>query len=388
MNSSRPFTQDILAIIDPGRLTRALALRDLTEPAGGEHALQHVVVALENALSGAWDIPVRRDPGPRIVPVTDNYDRLRYGPDAVTRDSRYSRYVEPGRMLRSHTTARIPALLDALAGADGPGEVLLSVPGICYRRDVIDRHHLAEPHQIDLWRIRRAGPPLTEADLTGMVGLVVAAVLPGRPWHTPPNLHPYTLAGREIYVGTDTGDVEIGECGLAHPEVLADAGLPASASGLAMGLGLDRLAMLAKGIDDIRLLRGTDPRVTVQMRDLSPYQPVSAMPATRRDLSLAVAADLDAELLGDRIRDLLGPDAGAVEEMTVLAETGYDDLPDAARARMGVRPGQKNVLLRLVLRDLDRTLTAADANRLRDRVYAGLHEGAAYEWTVSAARDG
>jgi phenylalanyl-tRNA synthetase alpha chain len=352
----------------PEELRAALELRDLTDPDAGEHAMQHVVSAIEYALARDWGVPVRRDPGPRIVSVTDNYDRLRYSREAVTRDRRYSRYLDGGRMLRSHTTARIPALLDANALPD----VLLSVPGICYRRDVIDRHHVGEPHQLDLWRIRRAGPPLTEADLMHMIGLVVAAVLPGLPWRTQPNTHPYTLAGREIYVG----DVEVGECGLAHPEVTG------GHSGLAMGLGLDRLVMLAKGVDDIRLLRSADPRVAAQMRDLTPYRPVSAMPSAHRDLSLAVAGDLDAELLGDRVRDLLGPEAAAVEEIVVRAETGYDELPDSARARMGVRPGQKNVLLRVVLRDLTRTLTSAEANALRDRIYAGLHEGEVYEWAT------
>jgi phenylalanyl-tRNA synthetase alpha chain len=352
----------------PEELSAALRLRDLTDPDAGEHAMQHVVSAIEYALARDWAIPVRRDPGPRIVPVAHNYDRLRYSPEAVTRDRRYSRYVDAERMLRSHTTARIPTLLDANELPD----VLLSVPGVCYRRDVIDRHHVGEPHQLDLWRIRRAGPPLTEADLVHMIGLVVAAVLPGLPWRTEPNSHPYTLAGREIYVG----DVEVGECGLAHPEVTG------GVSGLAMGLGLDRLVMLAKGVDDIRLLRSTDPRVAAQMRDLSPYRPVSAMPPAHRDLSLAVADDLDAELLGDRVRDLLGPDAAAVEEVGVRSETGYAELPDSARARMGLRPGQKNVLLRVVLRDLTRTLTSAEANALRDRIYAGLHEGEAYEWAT------
>jgi len=371
-------------LITPAQLARALALRDLTDPAAGPHALQCVVAALEEALARAWGVPVRRDPGPRIVSVADNYDRLRYSPDAVTRDARYSRYVAPGRMLRSHTSARIPALLDDLARAAGPTDVLLSVPGICFRRDAIDRRHVGEPHQIDLWRIRRCGPPLTADDLVRMIALVVEAVLPGAAWRTVPNAHPYTIGGREIHVRRGGEEVEIGECGLAHPEVLAQAGLPADASGLAMGLGLDRLTMLAKGIDDIRLPRSADPRVAAQMRDLAPYRPVSAMPAIRRDLSLAVADDLDAELLGDRIRDLLSPDATAVEEVTVLAETTYADLPDTARVRMGMRPGQKNVLLRLVLRDPDRTLTAAEANALRDRIYAGLHEGSAHEWAATA----
>ncbi len=351
-----------------------LSMRDLTDPSEGVHCVQLVVDAIEEALTSAWRIPVRRDPGPRIVTVADNYDRLRYPADAVTRDRRYSHYLGDGRMLRSHTSARVPALLDRLADA----EVVLSVPGICYRRDVIDRHHVGEPHQLDLWRIRQSGRGLTVDDLEAMVRLVVTSVLPGRSPYTVPNTHPYTLDGREIYVD----GVEVGECGLAHPDVLAGSGLPAGARGLAMGLGLDRLTMLAKGIDDIRLLRSTDPRVTGQLADLRPYQPVSNYPAARRDLSVAVAADVDAELLGDRVRDLLGPRASAVEEVTVLSETPYERLPDSARARMGVVPGQKNILVRIVLRDLSRTLTADECNAMRDRIYAGLHEGSAHEWTA------
>jgi phenylalanyl-tRNA synthetase alpha chain len=359
----------------PDQLRQALDLRDLADESAGEHAVQHVVRAIETALGRAWEVPVRRDPGPRVVSVADNYDRLRYTVQAVTRDRRYSRYVDEERMLRSHTTARIPALLDDTRER----EVLLSVPGVCYRRDAIDRRHVGEPHQHDLWRVRTEGPPLTDGDLVDMIHRVVAAVLPGREITTPPSPHPYTLNGREIYVD----GVEIGECGLAHPEVLAGSGLPPTASGLAMGLGLDRITMLVKGVDDIRLLRSTDPRVADQMRDLAPYRPVSAMPPTARDLSIAVAEDLDVELLGDRVRALLGPDADAVEEVTVRSETGYADLPDSARRRMGLVPGQKNVLVRVVLRDLTRTLSTPEANAIRDRIYAGLHEGSAYEWATT-----
>ena len=61
--------------------------------------------------------------------------------------------------------------------------------------------------------------------------------------------------------------------------------------------------------------------------------------------------------------------------MTVLGETPYADLPAAARERLGIGEGQKNMLLRLVVRSHERTLTAADANRLRDHVYAALHDG-------------
>jgi phenylalanyl-tRNA synthetase alpha chain len=354
-------------------LATILAVRDLADPAAGPHAVQLVVDLIEGALATAWRVPVHRDPGPRVVTVANNYDRLRYPPDAVTRDRRYTHYVGAGRMLRSHTTARIPALLAGVRS-----EVVLSVPGICYRRDVIDRRHVGQPHQHDVWRIRPAGPALTGADLDELVRLVVTAVLPGRSWRTVPSAHPYTMDGREIYVD----EVEIGECGLAHPEVLTGADLPAGSSGLALGLGLDRLVMLAKGIPDIRLLRSADPRVAAQLLDLTAYRPMSALPPVRRDLSLAVGTEPDPELLGDRVRGLLGADSDAVEEIEIRSVTGYDDLPDAARRRMGMTAGQRNVLLRLVLRHPTRSLTDAEANQLRDRAYAGLHEGTLREWAA------
>jgi phenylalanyl-tRNA synthetase alpha chain len=152
-------------------------------------------------------------------------------------------------------------------------------------------------------------------------------------------------------------------------------------TGLAMGPGLDRLLMLRKGIADIRLLRSTDPRVAEQMLDLSPYRPVSALPAVRRDLSVVVGpyVDTSAEALGDRVRQALGDSAEAAESVEVKGETPYDELPEAARARLQLTPGQRNVLVRLVLRPLDRTLTDAEANLLRDQVYSALHEGPVLE---------
>jgi phenylalanyl-tRNA synthetase alpha chain len=53
-----------------------------------------------------------------------------------------------------------------------------------------------------------------------------------------------------------------------------------------------------------------------------------------------------------------------------------------------VRPGQKNVLLRVVLRPVDHTLTSTEANVLRDRIYAALHEGEVRQWSTSHQREG
>jgi phenylalanyl-tRNA synthetase alpha chain len=349
-------------------------LRDLTDPSQGHHALQDLLDLIELALAAAWDLPVQRHRADPVVSVADNYDRLGYPPEAVTRDARYTRYVAPGRVLRTHTSAMIPPLLERLAASPTP-DLVLSCPGLVYRRDVIDRTHVGEPHQVDLWRIRRTAPGLTVADLRDMIALVVDAAVPGRRWRAVAARHPYTTDGLQIDV-EDTGSwVEVGECGLAAAPVLAGSRLSPATSGLAMGLGLDRLLMLRKGIDDIRLLRSADPRVTVQMADLAPYRPVSAMPPARRDLSIAAAADTTPEELGDQVRAALGERAGSVEQVRVLAETPWRDVPVSARIRLGLRPDERNVLLRVVLRDLDRTLTAAEVNELRDRIYAAVHHG-------------
>ena len=248
-----------------------------------------------------------------------------------------------------------------------------------YRRDAIDRLHAPTPHQLDLWRVSRQ--PLGHRDPEEMASLLVGELTPGRPWRWEARLHPYTLNGRQVDVRWDGEWVEVAECGLAHPEVLEAAGL-AGWGGLALGMGLDRLLMLRKGVPDIRLLRSADPRAAGQMADLAPWQPVSVMPPVRRDLSVAVAAADTVEDLGDRVRDALGPAADAVEEVAVLAETPYDRLPPQAVARLGMRPGQKNILVRVVLRPLERTLTDAEANQLRDRAYAALHQGSAHQWAA------
>lgn len=363
-------------------LARALAVRDLSDPALGPHAIQLVIDALLDALHAAWGTRVMLIRAHPLVPVEDNYESLGYPPDAVSRNTRYSRYASETCMLRSHTSAMIPPALRALAArtaSTGWHDVLLACPGITYRRDAVDRLHTGTPHQIDLWRIVD-GRQLGTADLDEMVGTVVRSALPGASYRSIPTSHPYTDDGRQIDVQIEEDWVEIGECGLAARHVLARAGLDDTVSGLAMGLGLDRLLMLRKQIPDIRLLSATDPRIAAQMLDLAAYRPVSRHPPISRDLSIAATADADSETLGDAVREVLGPDAAAIEEVRVIAETPIEDLPAAAITRLGAQPGHKNVLLRIVLRHPSRTLSDEEANTIRDRVYAAVHQGSAHQW--------
>lgn len=224
---------------------------------------------------------------------------------------------------------------------------------------------------------------MTGADMDEMIGGLLEALVPGLTSQQHQRVHPYTLHGRQVDVRYADRWVEAWECGLAHPDVLATAGL-AGRSGLALGMGLDRMLMLVKGIPDIRLLRSQDPRVARQMLDLAPYQRVSAHPAITRDLSIAVAADEDEETLGDHVRVALGADAACVEEVRVLSAAACAQLPPAALARLGASPAQKNLLVRVVLRDLDATLTGEAANDLRDRIYQALHQGTRHQWAGTA----
>jgi phenylalanyl-tRNA synthetase alpha chain len=363
-------------LLEPHAYGRLLALRDLTDAALGPHAMQLLIQHALDALRASWNCPVVVQRAPPLVPSTDNYDDLGYPPDGASRDARYTRYLTPELLLRTQTSAMIPRALRMIAPASYE-DVLLACPGLTYRRDAIDRLHVGEPHQLDLWRIARR--PLTRDDLVAMIEKVATAMLPGASLRLEPAVHPYTLDGLEVHANVQGRWVEILECGRAHPDLLAEAGM-AAASGLAMGIGLDRMLLLRKGIEDIRALRSEDPRIQAQMLDLESYRPVSSQPPIYRDLSVAVAEEASTEELGDQVRSSLGAASASIESVEVLAETSYLDLSLAARRRLGIGPRQKNVLLRLVIRDLQRTLTSAEANELRDAVYAVLHRGSVKTW--------
>jgi phenylalanyl-tRNA synthetase alpha chain len=210
-----------------------------------------------------------------------------------------------------------------------------------------------------------------------MIAVVVETILPGHAYRCNETIHPYTMNGLEVEVQVGERWIEVLECGEIHPWLLNESNLPSQQwSGLAMGIGLDRLVMLIKQIDDIRLLRSSDPRIARQMLTLDPYEPVSNQPATHRDMSICVA-DLDMELLGDRVRDVLGERGDWVENVELIQASDYASVPEMARKRLGMSPGQQNLLIRVTLRSLGGSISKEDANRVYDLVYSELHEGTA-----------
>jgi phenylalanyl-tRNA synthetase alpha chain len=368
-----------ISTLNTKALRQALNLRDLTDPDDGRHAMQIMIDEIVTALQRQWSCEIKTHRESPIVSVDENYNRLRYPPDGAARDTRYTRYVTQDAVLRTMTSAIVPKAMRSIAQTL-PEDVLLVCPGLVYRRDCIDRLHTGEPHQLDLWRLHKS-QKMGNDDLKQMIEIIVDAALPGLAWRTEPRAHPYTQEGLQIDVMHKDEWIEIGECGLAHPEIIAEniPGVP-GLSGLALGLGMDRLLMIRKGIKDIRLLRSTDPRVADQMADLSAYREVSSMPPVIRDISLIIEEDTTVEDIGDRLREALAQDAEVVESVEILSQTPCVDLPPAAVERSGATPGQKNLLARIVLRALDRTLTSDECNAHRDAIYAALHKGCVRQW--------
>jgi hypothetical protein len=121
--------------------------------------------------------------------------------------------------------------------------------------------------------------------------------------------------------------------------------------------------------------------------NLEPLVGVAAGAAVFGDpVGIAQAAGAAAILTGIALGSLpllrAGPRSPGQASIAGLAETPCDQLPPQAVARLGIGPHQKNVLVRVVLRHLERTLTGEEANRLRDRVYAALHQGCVHQWAA------
>lgn len=229
---------------------------------------------------------------------------------------------------------------------------------------------------MDIWRINKGEPKLQRPALVDLIETVVEVVAPGAKYRANEVTHPYTVNGLEVEVLVASEWLELLECGEAHPRLLADCGLnPEEYSGLAMGIGLDRAVMLIKGIDDIRILRSEDSRIKKQMVNLDPYIPVSRYPLIRQDMSIAVSTDTTEEDVCETIRDVLGVNASIVEEVKILSSTAYDELSPQVIERLGIKPGQKNLLVSVILRSHERSLRHEEANDIRDRLYRALHEG-------------
>ncbi len=200
--------------------------------------------------------------GPEIEDEYHCFDALNTPADHPARDAQDTFYVETdGRpLLRTHTSS---VQIRVLKEQKPPVRII--VPGRVYRRDTADATHNPTFHQVEGLYVDRG---VTVSDLKGTVEFVFRELMgPKTQIRFRPHYFSYTEPSFEIdfansltrKMGKDW--LEIAGCGMVHPAVLEEVGLdPEEWSGWAFGFGIERIAMLRYGINDIRLFYENDTR--------------------------------------------------------------------------------------------------------------------------------
>jgi len=204
--------------------------------------------------------------GPEIEDDELNFTALRMFPDHPSRSMQDTFYVEGGdKVLRTHTS---PVQIRYMKAHPPPVRIIC--PGRVYRVDH-DATHSPMFHQVEgLW----VDEGISLADLKGTITQFCRAFFErddiGVRFR--PSYFPFVEPGVEIDMewsrkDGETSYLEIAGAGVVHPEVLRNVGIdPQKHSGFAFGMGLDRLAMLKYGVNDLRLFFENDLKFLEQFR--------------------------------------------------------------------------------------------------------------------------
>ena len=229
-------------------------------------------------LSQPWERPVRlvgnRPPlsltgGAEAPPAQDvRTQDVRAGGTSVRPTS--DRLDRPATLLRTHTSAMQIRYMES---HEPPVRVI--APGRVYRRDNLDLTHTPMFQQVEGLVV---GEDVTMADLKGtIVGFLRELFAPDIPVVFRPSFFPYTEPSADVFIGCQrckgsgcsmckrTGFLEVLGCGMVHPAVFEAVGYDAArVTGFAFGVGIERLALLMHGVEDIRLFYENDLRFLEQ----------------------------------------------------------------------------------------------------------------------------
>jgi phenylalanyl-tRNA synthetase alpha chain len=249
---------------------------DLTEVLGDSgrghlHLLTQTRDELEDVFVG---MGYRVAEGPEAETDWYNFEALNMPPAHPARGMWDTLYLEVGEqestLLRTHTS---PVQIRVMESQPPP--IYIVAPGRVYRRDTPDARHLATFHQIEGLVVDRG---ITFGDLAGTIESFTGAYF-GPDIHSRlrPSYFPFTEPSAEFEVTcaicrgggcrtcTGTGWVELGGCGMVHPNVLRSVGIdPEEWSGFAFGFGIDRCAQVRHEIPDMRVFLDNDVRVLTQ----------------------------------------------------------------------------------------------------------------------------
>ncbi|MFQ5442629.1 MAG: phenylalanine--tRNA ligase subunit alpha [Thermodesulfobacteriota bacterium] len=237
-------------------------------PSGRLHPVTQVMDEVEDIFS-ALGFTVAE--GPEIELDYYNFEALNIPCDHPARDMQDTFYISDEVLLRTHTS---PVQIRVMEKETPPLRVI--APGAVYRRDS-DITHTPMFHQVEGFMVDRE---VTFANLKGVLKYFLQELFgPKTALRFRPSFFPFTEPSAEVdiecvicggggagcRVCKGTGWLEILGAGMIHPEVLRAVKYdPKEYTGFAFGIGIERIAMLKYGIDDIRLFFENDIRFLAQ----------------------------------------------------------------------------------------------------------------------------
>jgi phenylalanyl-tRNA synthetase alpha chain len=235
---------------------------------GHVHVLTQVRRQIETVLES---LGYQVELGPEVETEWYNFEALNLTEGHPARENWDSFYFTPELLLRAHTS---PVQIRAMQRIKEP-PIYIITPGRCYRRDAPEATRLPYFSQVEGLAIDKA---LTVGDMKGTLLYMIQSLYGiERKVRVRPSYFPFTEPSFEFDVTCGIcngmgckscrhkGWLEVGGCGMVHPQVLRNGGIdPAAWNGYAWGFGIERMAMLKHDVDDIRLFYESDLRFLEQ----------------------------------------------------------------------------------------------------------------------------
>lgn len=236
---------------------------------GNLHPLTRVVEEIEDLFIGMGYTVAE---GPEVESDYYNFEALNLPKSHPARDMQDSFYITDEILMRTHTS---PVQARTMEKHKGQGPVKIICPGKVYRRDNDDATHSHQFQQIEGLVIDET---ISMSDLKGTLDVFAKKVFgQDREIRLRPSFFPFTepsvevdisckiCGGKGCSVCKQTGWIEVLGGGIVHPNVLEMAGFDSKKySGFAFGIGVERIAMLKYGVDDIRHFYTNDVRFLKQ----------------------------------------------------------------------------------------------------------------------------
>ncbi len=340
------------------RIKRYLKMPDLSRTEGSpiHEIVQRIIASPE--FKGFDVIEV-----PEIVPANISFDLFDFPADHPARSKSDTYFIDDKNILRTHTTVMWYYYLQ---NEDVKRRMAIGEPVGCfsfgkvYRRDEIDRNHMNVFHQIDGWYlIPKDKKIIGLEDLERALRSIARAIFdPDTKLKIFPDTFPYTDPSLQMEVEKNGKWLEVLGSGVVKGRVLENFGVDSSKwNGWAFGPGIERLAMAAMDVPDMRLFWSQDERVKKQLKLGNKYKEVSKYPPITRDISFVVGKDFVPNDYFDLIRDLGGD---LVEQVELLDKYENAEKFGADKA---------SYTYRIVYRSNERTLTTEEIDPIQGKIY-------------------